>query len=281
MWKSCVGIFALSLSGLALAQQPLPPADQEEIVVHGTRERDQALRQFIKSVTVAEPNFGQLGRFESPACPYVLGLGQSQDQMVAARIRQVADTVGIETGDEHCNPNVFVIVADDKRGTIRWIKRHLAGLVVDANGRPIVIPNDDSPATGWHVRGMKDDFGRESDFFVIASIATRIRPMARPHFLASILVVEARSLTGLTTTELADYAAMRAFAQLDPKKLKPSTVPTILNILDAPIGTAIPLTLTDWDLAFLHGLYASALNQYAVTQQLEIQRSMRKELDKK
>ena len=71
---------------------------------------------------------------------------------------------------------------------------------------------------------------------------------------------------------------MRSFAQLNPLEMKDQSVPTILRILDAPAGTAVPLTLTRWDLAFLRGLYGSAYNQYAGTQQREIKRSMLKDL---
>jgi hypothetical protein len=280
MWKLCAAFFALSLSGSGLAQQSLPSTNQQEIIVQGTRNRDQALRQFIRAVTVAEPNYGQLGRFELPACPYVVGLGQSQDQMVASRIREVADAVGIETGNQRCKPNVFVIVADDKKATIKWLEHHAAALLLDANNKPITIPNDDSPAAGWHVLGMRDDAGRDSSFFVFGSVPSRIRPVARPHFLASVLVVESRALGGLTTTELADYAAMRAFAQLDSSKLKQPPAPTILTILDAPMGAAVPMSITNWDLAFLRGLYASSLNRYAAVQQSEIRRTMEKELAK-
>lgn len=278
MWKTGAGILALTLSGLAEAEPLLPPAQQQEIIVQGNRNQDKALRQFIRRITVAERNFGQLGRFERPACPYVLGLGQPQDEMVASRIRQVAEAVGIETGNKRCKANVFVIVAEDKKATIKWMETHATSLLLDGDNKPVSVPDNDPRVAGWHVLGMKDDDGRESNFYVYGS-ASRIHPVARPHFLASALVIESRALGGLTTTELADYAAMRAFAQLDPKKLKqPLPAPTILTILDEPMGAAIPMTLTNWDLAFLRGLYSSSFNRYAAIQQSEIKRSMKKEL---
>jgi hypothetical protein len=42
----------------------------------------------------------------------------------------------------------------------------------------------------------------------------------------------------------------------------------------------VPLTLTEWDLAFLRGLYGARVNQYAVTERGEIGRSMRKQLSR-
>ena len=158
------------------------------------------------------------------------------------------------------------------------MRRHVPDLFAHANGRPAVISHDKSPATAWHLLGMKDRAGRESDFYVYGEVPSLVRPIARPHFLASVLVVEARALAGLTTTEFADYAAMRSFAQLNPLEMKDQSVPTILRILDAAAETAVPLTLTRWDLAFLRGLYGSAYNQYAGTQQREIKRSMLKDL---
>ena len=274
-----MGLLGLLASSQALAQEPpSPPADAQEIVVEGQRDREQQVREFVRTITVPERNFGQLGRFELTACPLVVGLGPSQDRKVEQRMKQVALAGGIESGGQRCIPNVFVFIADDKERTIKWMGRHTPYLFVHANGRAVVISHDKSPATAWHLLGTKDRAGRESDFYVYGETPSLIRPMARPHFLASVLVVEARALAGLTTTEFADYAAMRSFAQLDPLKMKDRSVPTILTILDAPTDTAVPLTLTGWDLAFLRGLYGSEYNQYAGTQQREIGRSMLKDL---
>ena len=38
--------------------------------------------------------------------------------------------------------------------------------------------------------------------------------------MTSVVVVQASALDGLTTTQLADYAAMRAFVRTDPAKLR-------------------------------------------------------------
>ena len=75
--------------------------------------------------------------------------------------------------------------------------------------------------------------------------------MSRPHFIAAVVVVELDALGGLTVTQLADYAAMRAFARTDPRRLKGTGAPTILSAIEAPMNSPVPLTLTEWDLAFL------------------------------
>jgi hypothetical protein len=66
-------------------------------------------------------------------------------------------------------------------------------------------------------------------------------------FRKSVLVIQSDALAGLTPTQLADYAAMRSLIRTDPKKLRASSPGTILNILDAPMGASVPITLTEWD----------------------------------
>jgi len=108
--------------------------------------------------------------------------------------------------------------------------------------------------------------------------SSRITAADRPVFDAAALVVEQRALDGLSTTQLADYAAMRLFAKTEPQRLAASEAPTILKILDAPMGTEIPLTLTDWDLSFLRGLYASPANLYAGSQRSSITKQIMKDM---
>lgn len=107
---------------------------------------------------------------------------------------------------------------------------------------------------------------------------SRITAPGRLHFSAAVVVVEADALDGLTTTQLADYAAMRAFAKTDPARLPPSPPPTILTVLDVPMGGAVPITLTEWDLGFLRGLYDSQANLYGAAQRSQIRRKLESSL---
>ena len=108
---------------------------------------------------------------------------------------------------------------------------------------------------------------------------TRLNAAARPIFTAAAVVVERDALTGLSTTQLADYALMRALARADPHRLTASSPATILRVLEAPMGSELPVTLTRWDLGFLRGLYASRDNLYATAQRGEIRRGVAAELD--
>ena len=53
---------------------------------------------------------------------------------------------------------------------------------------------------------------------------------------------------------------------------------TILKVLEAPMGSEVPLTMTAWDLSFLKGLYAATNNLYAASQRSEIRRQIEGDL---
>jgi hypothetical protein len=73
---------------------------------------------------------------------------------------------------------------------------------------------------------------------------------------------------------------MRTFVRTDPARIKGSSTPTILGLLDTPMGEPAPLSLTEWDLSFLKTFYASRLNSYTETQRAEMKGAMRRELEK-
>jgi hypothetical protein len=71
---------------------------------------------------------------------------------------------------------------------------------------------------------------------------------------------------------------MRAFAKTDPSRLEKPAAPTILTLLDTPNGGAVPITLTEWDLAYLKALYGSTTNRLAGQQSGEMAQKMAKDL---
>jgi hypothetical protein len=67
--------------------------------------------------------------------------------------------------------------------------------------------------------------------------------------------VQANALSGLTTMQFADYAAMRTFARTDPRTTALPAADTILKVLDAPMGSEVAMSITAQDLNFLRGYY--------------------------
>jgi hypothetical protein len=264
------------------------PEDSTEVVVTGTRDRDRQVRDFVGALTQA-PVMGQLSRFEEAVCPEAIGLSSNQNRAVAARIRAVAQAAGIAVGGARCRPNLFVVVTQDREALIRRIRQNW----LDPRGYPVPIPRQPGPAVALHLEGLLDGDGipagvkqdegdGRSGYYIVGSSdgSSRVRPASSPHFLLAALVVEPDVLDGLTTMQLADYAAMRLLARTDPSRVATTPAPTILNVLEAPMGSEVPSSLTHWDLGFLRALYGSGERRYANQQRSEMRRLLSRELER-
>jgi hypothetical protein len=272
------GLFLLSAAAAApVSATSAPPAKPDEIVVQGVRERNRAIHDFMRAVTPAEPVTGQLRRYQYSVCPAAVGLPDAQNRQIAQRLRDVAGAVGMQLAKEPCGPNALVIVVDDKKDFIAALHRKYPAYFMDERGFGVDIGREPGPTAAWHVEGrLTADHTPAAmnpiyHYYVVSSTdSSRIRPASIPYFIGGVLVVELRALGGLTTTQLADYAAMRLYAKTDPARLKPSAS-SILGVLNAPMGSAVPITLTSWDLTFLKGLYQVNDRQYANRQRDEIE----------
>lgn len=285
---SLMAALALGAQFYASAQVPsqnrAADSANSEIVIEGMRERERQIERFVDALTEA-PVMGHLGRFDWKVCPAVVGLTSAQNAAVAERMRRVAQAADIPLAEPDCAPNALVIATPDKQATLRRLRREYPNYFIDPLDRGRRVPNDPGPATAWQVEGLLDADGVPAPYDVInqnylvpAREASRIVSNSRPHFLASVLVVQLDALAGLTTTQVADYAAMRVFARTDPARLAQSAAPTILTILDAPMDREVPVTLTHWDLGFLRALYRTPENRFASQQRREIRRRLRDDL---
>lgn len=283
----CAALVAANAAG---AQPVSPSEDQTPIVVTGKRNAKQDMQDFVRALTPA-PLGSQLSRFEQSVCPSVLGLPQHQRDAVVARMRRVAREVGIAVDVANCSPNVVLMITQDKAVLMRELRRRYSQYFGQMSQRKIrELARQPGPAVAWQLQGPPMSArGTETSFDPIlrANInrttepESRIYKSARPQFDGAVVVVERHSLTGLTATQLADYAAMRAFAGTDPSRLRQSGLPTILKILEAPAGTELPLSLTHSDLGFLRGFYSAQRNLHTSAQRSAISRSMAQEVERR
>lgn len=273
-------------AGTPAAAQDRSPDVGEDILVEGARDRERQIRDFVAALTPA-PFGGQISRFDWAVCPAAVGLAPVQNEAIAARLRRVAEAAGIRVANAGCRPNVLVIVARDKRDLIERMHRAYPGWFGEMWDRQVRrLARAPGPAAAWHVEGLLSADGIPAARDVVTGyytveatdVPSRLRAASRPHFLAAVVVVEIGALAGLTTIQLADYAAMRAFARTDPDELGETPPPTILTVLEAPMDSPVPITMTQWDLGFLQALYAAPENRYATQQRSAIRRTLRETL---
>jgi hypothetical protein len=278
---------ALAALAAAPANADAPPPG-EEIIVQGSRPAQKQIRDFVKVLTDT-PSWRQIGRFHSAVCPAAMGLPPAQNARIATRMRQVAAAAGIPVGKASCAPNAFVIVAPDKKWAVDELSRRFPAFVEGVSDDQLrKLAADPSPAAAWQVKSLRSADGElaekpaGADYYRIegANSASRIRAASMPTFVASLVVIERRSVGGLTVTQLADYAAMRTFADTNPARLASSAAPSILPILTLPPEALLPETLTHWDLAFLKALYSTSNTYYAGFQRGDMEQVVKKELEK-
>lgn len=278
---SRAAIMALLLLPAPALTADAPEKADDTIVVSATVDRE--VSEFVDAV-IDVSNFDRLTRFERAICPIAAGIPTAQKAAVVERMRAVAKAAGITVGKTDCRPNVLVLVTADKKALITKFVDLYPGSMNDlskAERRALI--NSTEPAVAWHLKGpvVDDDgveIGNEGTEVAInrsARSASRLTSFARPQFAAAVVVIDSAELTGLSTTQLADYAAMRALLESDPAKLKGSNVPSILKILDAPDDAEVPLSLTEWDLNALRGFYNVNRNTTVASQRSGVRKQVR------
>jgi hypothetical protein len=101
----------------------------------------------------------------------------------------------------------------------------------------------------------------------VRSQGTRLRRSTRQDLSFALMVVDARRVSGLPPQAVADYLAMATLVQLDPHA-DMSGFPTILNLFSQrPAGEAPPAGMTEWDRAYLQGLYGAEREAASTLQQ--------------
>ena len=286
--------FALLAALLAAQDTPppsaSPPQSSGEIVVEGVRQRQHRdqVRQFIKALDDV-PNVGQIGKFHAPICPAVMGLPAAQNQMVAERMKRVAREAGIRTADAKCVPNVLLIASVDKGSTIQALYESYPAYFQGMTAKDVrKLAASKESSVAWQIKGLLSADGTvlkktPLDGYYVnegTNSGSRVRAGTMPQFVSSMVMVERGALTGLSVTQVADFAAMRAFADTDPRRAAGSGAPTILTILDKASNQMVPVTLTHWDLGYLKSLYATSNDYYASYQRGDMEHELVKELAK-
>lgn len=285
-----IALFAAASLLLALpaaAQDKGGDTSADDIIVIGKETRETA-RDFVKALPPRQQADDPLARFSyAPVCPAAAGLGARLDAEITARMRRVAAAAKVPLAPEGCGTNALVLFADDKAEMIRALRREHPAYFLGADGMSVDVPKGKGPATAWYLSSYVDRDGRpvaydaEAGYHVVNSTLgpSRINATVRPVFIASVVVIERGALEGLSATQVADYAAMRAFTGADPARMKGSDAPTILTLLDSTMDSEIPITLTEWDMSFLTAFYAAPENRLGTRQRLAIGSHMEKAME--
>lgn len=300
------GLIVGALAALMLASPAEAQRDNDDIIVTAP-ELEAAARAFAREVSAPPAREDQLSRFEARVCPGVVGLGQRQGQFLVDRIAQRALQLDLPIGQPGCKANVLVLVSGDAGAVARAIVEEQQYLMANygiqenlsTRGAEALVDFVETPrpVRWWHVSQTQtadgDVLGHTNPYGRTLSPTTQefrgaevTRPsmldfgrLGRPTLQALrnvVVIVDAERVGAVRLDALADYIAMVALAQTEPGA-DTSGYDTILNLFgDTPAGET---GMTNWDLAYLQGLYAGRGNQLNTDWQARtIARRMRDDL---
>lgn len=281
--------FAFALSGagqqIQTSQPAAEPVDVEDVTVQGVSRRE-AARQFVSRVATA-PAGARLGRWNTPLCVSVANLQAPYGQMLADRIGDIANGLGITVGEAGCSPNVLVIGAEDGQGVASalvegWRRRFRPPIDNTNMGLAALerFKTSDAPVRWWHISlPVSADTGAlaarvagDNPPVTSSRNVSRMRSPLRYDLRSATVVIDMTKANGVMFPALMDYTAMVVLAQVDPRA-EYSDQPTVLNLFNDPEDVT---GMTDWDHAYLQALYeaepdrsSSRAQEAAVAERLE------------
>jgi hypothetical protein len=300
-------MLALFAAAAIASTQPQAPSTADPIVVEGRTFKETATDYLDKLIPA---NIGlQLGRFDQPICPKVMGLAEPYNTQVVDRVREVAKATSIGAAGPGCTPNLVIISAADKKAMIAALQRTRPGYVASVGNDELRrIANSHRPFAAWQVtdevaadgmpigssgnfaapgNGASDKNDKNGNYVGgdYARLKTtvspsRLRDTVKLRVLTSVVIVETGALSNVTTRQLADFALVKAMTPTEERE-REAPASSILSLFDASVTPeGAPQSVTWWDFAFLKSLANTRSDSFADIQRSEIQSQMVKEVKK-
>ncbi|MFN4297396.1 MAG: hypothetical protein ACK4FB_11195 [Brevundimonas sp.] len=282
-------------TGGALAQEAPgePEATQvAPVTVEGRRLADQ-VRNFVGEVAAA-PRGQQLARWDGRVCVGTVNLDPRYGQFMIDRVVQTAVSVGLESGEPGCRPDILIIATNDGDQLARSLVQDSPSGFRPARGGTDLgraalrrFQNTDAPVRWWHVSlPVSVDTGEiaaalDGEEYTTISVrdASRLRSNTRDELRRVIIILDVSRIGVVSFGALSDYVAMIALAQVDPQA-DTSSYPSVLNLFNDLAEGAEAGGLTDWDRDYLTGLYRARDDRARSSQQeREIAREMMRASD--
>lgn len=259
------------LAQALLGASALAQTANDDVVVTAPPSLEHAAQGFVHDITAAPTPYFQAPIWHDSVCPGLIGLRGPLAQAVLMRFGDNARNLGIGVAPQECEPNVLIVFTDDvgavvaeaDRNRLRYMgvdKDHGVSLGAGAWRDFLETPR---PVRWWHVSRLmtRDDMPADRATVYLYD-AGYIHQPTHLNLHHVFIVVDAARVNGVSATALADYLTMVSLAQIDPNADLAGT-PTILNLFASGSETQ----LTDWDRAYLSGLYAAIPEASHPTQQ--------------
>jgi hypothetical protein len=258
------------------------------VVVQGTRDEQvrREIHTFVHKVTRKEGEF--VGRWDQYVCPMAIGVSDAQAQFIQRRIIEVQNTVRLKRPkpDAECHPNLFVIITDEADQVLADWKERDPGMFRWKSREGVSRSEGTGPVRTWHNAIVESADGKDASQsarqFLNLNVGKpscglhgRIVAGCWEHITAVVVLVDARATGKVTLAQLADFISVVSLSQID-LSADVGDVDSILRLFAQPRPEVPPTGLTEWDYAFLKGLYRVSYSP--MNQQRDIAARMVREL---
>lgn len=246
---------AASTSQTAGPQDPsvAAAATLSDVVV--TARQRQAVREFVRDLSVSEQSGGQLGRFDRTVCPGVMGVRNPYAQALNDQIARMAMALELRVGEPGCKPNILVIAGANAQQLSEMIDAFPAGLEADSRagrrGRlSLERLRHPRPVRWWHQVAYRP-----------TSVASRLTAPEITDVVRSVVLLDMERVGSVNFEALADYVGMVALARLNADA-DVSEHDTILNLFENQDTRRDFVGLTAWDADYLQAIYRAPADGY-------------------
>lgn len=255
-----------------------PVVQLPDLVVEG-RLPENLAREFIDQMA-APPSGAPVARWHERVCIGVVNLRPETAEYLIDRMAAVAADLGLEQEAPGCEPDILVaatldggtlatglvqrrrnVLAPGNRVQSRSRRDLEAFAAVDRAVRWCHVSTAVDPATGRNVirdrRTETFDATKTIELIkngpvVAGTVPSLITASTRQDLRRAVVIIDFDRVGDVDFNQLADYVAFVALAQVDPDA-ETAGFSTILNVFDDPTTPG----LTEWDRAYLRGLYGS------------------------
>ena len=280
--KRALFALVLCLSAVGASAQS-PPTESVTVSAGKTRE---AVDAFVKSVTAPTRITGKTARWETPICPYIVGVQPNAIAHLTQRLKEVAAEVGAPFNDrKNCRPNLQVIfnqspdtLMQDVKVKMPWV----LGYYDNVEERDQMAAFD-HPIKAWYRTATRDVRGRlEVDrletFRARKHInGSRLNDGLETQLYSVLLVANPDLLKDRMIETVSDAIAMLALAP-SPAGDTCQNLPSVTDLLSKNCAH-VPAGLTINDLGYLRGVYGAHAGLVSHLQKNEIANQMEKTLE--
>jgi hypothetical protein len=286
MWLACSSAAAQAGQDDPQAQSaptPTPSTDSgssktglPEVIIEARRALEQRAHTFVDKLThsrrFSNPDL-PAPRWNQPLCFEVAGLPRKYAEFVAARLSQIATSVGAPVREEcsRFSANFYVVFTPNPAETLYHLNHDptLLQFHPETTGPQIerfLNPPKSVVVRVWHNAEILGAGGMPlaADYaacfsrpgVVIScdySGGSRITLAAAPAFLRTLAVVDSTRLQGIQLGQISAYVAMAGLVDVDDD-VNLGDTPSILRLFTDPPNKRAE-GLTEWDRAFLTALY--------------------------